>query len=317
MIATAVAHPNIALIKYWGKRDRALNLPAVPSLSLTVSPYHTETTVSWGAERDRFTLNGQPATEREGKKIADFLDLVDPSRPAVEVTSRNSFPTAAGLASSSSAFAALALAATRAAGQQRTLAQIAALARRGSGSATRSLWGGFVRWNLGLSPDGADSHGVPIAPERPLPVAMVVAVISSKAKDVGSSEGMERSRATSPYYPVWMSGGPADVEAAEAAIHRGDLEALGALMEHSTYKMHATMHTARPPLQYWAPGTLATLHAVRELRMRGIGAWATMDAGPNVKVLCAPQATAEVAAALRPFSEAVDTLQPGPGAWLK
>ncbi|MBN2798643.1 MAG: diphosphomevalonate decarboxylase [Deltaproteobacteria bacterium] len=315
-MTTAIAHPNIALVKYWGKRDAALNLPAVPSLSLTLSRYHTRTEVLWGATADQVWLDGRAATPREAGKVFAFLDLIDPSRPPVEVRSVNSFPTAAGLASSASAFAALALAATEAAGRPLPLEALSALARRGSGSAARSLWGGFVAWELGERADGADSHGVQVADERWWDLALVVAVVSSGPKAVGSSEGMARSRATSPYYPLWVEGGPADVERARAAVLARDLPALGEVMESSTFKMHATMHTAVPPLLYQAPATTAVLHEVQALRARGIGAWSTMDAGPNVKVLCASEDAERVAEALRPLVERVDTLAPGPGAHL-
>ena len=163
LTASAIAHPNIALVKYWGKRDLALNLPAVPSLSLTLAPWRTHTTVTWGASEDRVRLNGTAASEAASERVRRFLDLVAPARPPVEVVSQNDFPTGAGLASSSSAFAALALAATTAAGQPLDPQALSALARRGSGSACRSLFGGFVRWDLGSADDGSDSVAHPVA----------------------------------------------------------------------------------------------------------------------------------------------------------
>lgn len=309
--ATAIAHPNIALIKYWGKRDLPLNLPAVPSLSLTLGPWCSRTTVTWGVERDEVHLDGRPASDKAARRVLAFLARVDPDRPRVRVHSANDFPTAAGLASSASGFAALALAADRAAGHGRSLEALSVLARQGSGSACRSLWGGFVVWQLGERADGTDSHGLPLAPEDHWDLSMVVAVVHAGPKAVGSTEGMERSRLTSPLYPGWVERGPGLVAEATAAVERRDLQALGELMEQSTFEMHAAMQTARPPLLYWQAGTVAALHTVFDLRARGIGAWATMDAGPQVKVLCASSDAEAVKQALSQVADRVEILHPG------
>lgn len=305
---TTIAHPNIALVKYWGKRDVPLNLPAVPSLSLTLGGWRSRTSVTWGAPADRVVLDG---TERHDAKVLRFLDLVAPDRPPCEVVSDNDFPTGAGLASSASGFAALALAATRAAGLDLPLPALSALARQGSGSACRSLFGGYVRWPLGEAPDGSDCHAVPIAPADHWDLRMVVAVVASGPKAVGSTEGMERSRRTSPLWRTWVEHGPADVAEASVAIQQRDLERLGTVMEASTFRMHATMHTAVPPLLYWLPATVAALHEVFALRARGVGAWATMDAGPQVKVLCEPSDVAAVQEALKPTALQLHVHGPG------
>ena len=314
--ATAVAHPNIALVKYWGKRDDALNLPAVPSLSLTLDRYHTRTTVRWGARRDRVVLDGEELRGRPATRVLEFLDLVQAGRPQVEVVSDNDFPTAAGLASSASGFAALALAASAAAGLALDPTRCSVLARRGSGSACRSLWGGWVEWRVGDRADGRDSHGAPLAPPDHWDVAMVVAVVSAAAKPVGSRAAMERSRRTSPCYAAWVAHADRDVDVARAAVLGRDLPRLGAVMEGSTFRMFATMFTASPPILYWHPGTIACVHAIRELRASGTGAWCTMDAGPNVKVLCEGGDAPTVARALREHVERVEIARPGPGARL-
>ena len=243
MKATAVAHPNIALIKYWGKRDVPLNLPAVPSLSLTLGPWRTRTTVEWGTSEDVVLLDGSPASGRARQRVLALLDLMVSERPPVHVVSDNDFPTAAGLASSASGFAALAMAAMAASGHTTTLEALSTLARQGSGSASRSLWGGFVEWKLGCSPDGSDSHGVPVAPTDHWDVAMVVAIVDPGPKPVGSTEGMELSRRTSALYAGWVDRGPALVDAARQAVLRRDLPALGELMERSTFEMHAVMQS--------------------------------------------------------------------------
>lgn len=312
--ATAIAHPNIALVKYWGKRDLALNLPAVPSLSLTLDGFRTRTSVRWGATADRVVFQGRDSVGSEARKILAFLDLLDPGRPPCEVVTDNDFPTGAGLASSASGFAALAVAANAASNAGLSDDQLSVLARRGSGSACRSLFGGLVVWRLGDRADGSDSHGVPLLPPDAWELRMVVAIVSAEKKAVGSTAGMLESERTSPYWPAWVAGGPPDLEAAIAAVEARDLHALGEVMESSTLKMHAVMHTTRPAILYWQPATVACLHAVRALREAGVPAWATMDAGPNVKVLCEAAHAEAVAAALRPLVASVVTLAPGSGA---
>ena len=240
-----------------------------------------------------------------------FLDLIDSNRPPVFFESSNNFPTAAGLASSSSAFAALALAATNAAGRTPDLTALSALARQGSGSASRSLWGGFVTWSLGSAIDGSDSHGIPVAPQNHWDLRVLVALVSDQKKAISSRAGMNRTQETSPLFSGWVESGPADVTEAEAAVQSRDLERLGTVMEHSTLKMVATMLSAQPAVMYMKPATVAVLHAVRALRDAGTPAWATMDAGPNVKVLTTPDAAAAVESALRAHVETVHTLHVG------
>lgn len=310
-VATATAHPNIALVKYWGKRDTALNLPAVPSLSLTLDGFSTTTRVHWGVDVDKVYLQGRPADEDTRRKVLAALDRLDPARPPVRVDSLNDFPAGAGLASSSSGFAALVVAAAAAAERDLPRPELSVHARRGSGSACRSLWGGFVRWNLGESPDGSDSHGEPVAPADHWEVAMVVAIVSGDKKDVASTAGMETSRLTSAYYPAWVAQGPARVAAGVAAVQARDLRALGEQMEASTFEMHAVMHTTQPAILYWKPATVACLHAVRGLRASGTLAYATMDAGPNVKVLCGRADAEAVAEALRAYVSDVRIALPG------
>ena len=315
--ATAIAHPNIALVKYWGKRNRGLNLPAVPSLSLTLDEFRTRTQVLWGVQSDAVHFQGSPAPPRFHKKVLEFLDFVSPKRPPCMVLTENNFPSGAGLASSASGFAALTLAAIEASGRSEDRKALSVMARRGSGSACRSLYGGFVEWRLGSRPDGSDSHAIPVADRDYWAVCMVVAVVTDAAKDTGSTEGMERSRQTSPYYGTWVSSAPADLERARQAVYDRDLEALGTVTEQSTMKMHATMITSTPPLLYWLPSTVSLLHEVHALRARGIGAWATMDAGPQVKVLCLASDAPHVLAALKPHARRLHVLHPGPGAFLE
>ncbi|MEO0602702.1 MAG: diphosphomevalonate decarboxylase [Myxococcota bacterium] len=309
---TATAHPNIALVKYWGKRDHSLNLPAVPSVSLTLDGFQTTTTVTWGAPVERVLFDGVELVE--DPRVSRFLDRVAYPRPPCEVVTNNNFPTGAGLASSASGFAALALAASRAAGQELDQVELSILARQGSGSACRSIFGGFVAWDMGGRPDGRDDHARPLKGPDFWDVRMVVSVVEDGPKAVGSTAGMERSRASSPLWPAWLAMSPGMVKQAIGAIHARDLERLGTVMEQSTFAMHATMQTAVPPLLYWQPTTLAVLQQVFALRAQGIGAWATMDAGPQVKVLCEAADAETVASALAPVSLQVFVHSPGVGA---
>jgi len=299
--ARALAHPNIALIKYWGKRHIPLNLPAVSSLSVTLDTFETDTTVTWdhGGSTDSIVVNHTPLSGKGAQRVSRFLDLVGgPDRPRCAVESTNNFPTAAGLASSASAFAALALATCAAADQDLDRTRLSILARQGSGSASRSLWGGWVRWDKGERADGTDSHGILLAPRDHWDVSVVVALVGSGPKPIGSTAGMVRTQETCALYPGWVDSAEADVREAEAALEARDLDRLGAAMERSTYKMHATMIATWPPIRYWRPQTVAVLEAIESLRQAGVSAWSTMDAGPNVKVLCATEDVPRVVAAI-------------------
>ena len=309
MKATAIAHPNIALIKYWGKRSVALNLPSTSSLSVTLDTFQTTTTVTWGADEDTLIVNGSEVEAGPAARALDFLSLIDPARPPCRIVSDNNFPTAAGLASSASAFAALALAGAAAAGQTRSPREMSVLARRGSGSACRSLWGGWVLWKRGEAADGSDSHGTPIAPRDHWNLSVVVALVSKGKKPIGSTDGMLLTQRTSPLYPGWVDSAEADITQARDALSRRDLPALGEAMERSTLKMHATMISAG--IRYWKPTTVAVLEAVEQLRREGVGAWYTMDAGPNVKVLCESQDAERVCAALKEHVSGVVALGVG------
>ena len=317
MSVTATAHPNIALVKYWGKRDTEMNLPAVSSLSLTLDTFATTTQIQF-ADVDRVVLNGADAPNDFATRVLTFLDRLSSDRPPCLVTTHNNFPTAAGLASSASGFAALALAGSRFLHNEVLgLDAISRLARLGSGSATRSLFGGFVQWNRGTQPDGLDSTAMQVADENHWTgLRMVVAVVSNQKKSIGSTEAMERSRLTSPLYQAWTDGAEADVEQAREALLARNLVSLGTTMEQSTMKMYATMTTATPPILYWSPQTVAVLHAVWELRSRGISAWCTMDAGPNVKILCEVEDAADVVSAVREHVITTHTLRAGGGATL-
>lgn len=329
--ARAVAHTNIALVKYWGKRESLadLNLPAVGSLSLTLDRLRSETTLC-PSEHDSFTLNEETAAPDVAAKVFRHLDRVwsaahaagpardaarsAPPRPPCAVTSRNYLPTAAGLASSASGFAALTLAAAAAFAHDPGREALSTLARRGSGSAARSLWGGFVRQARGVLPDGSDCRAYPLFPPDHWDLRLLVAHAGRGPKALGSTAGMQRSRETSPYYQAWVDTAEADLAAAEAALAARDLPVLGDIIEHSCFKMHACMMASRPPILYWRGATLDLVHAVWRARAEGLSGYVTSDAGPHVKVLCPADQAEALAARLRavPGVDAVDVLAPGP-----
>jgi diphosphomevalonate decarboxylase len=319
---TARSNVNVALVKYWGKRDPALNLPATGSISLTLEGLSVDAEVAFdGAGHlasDEVTIDGEPARGAERERLVRFLDLVRAEAgrdDSARVVTRGRVPRGAGLASSAAAFAALALAGSRAAGLQLEPRALSALARRGSGSAARSIFGGFVEWHRGERADGSDSIAEPLLPPADWDVRVVVAITHTGPKAVSSREGMTRA-AASPLYPAWVAGAESDLAAARAAIRARDLEALGQLAEHSALKMHAVGLAARPPLLYWRGATVECVHRVWALRAEGTPVFVTIDAGPQVKVLCQPGDAPRVADALRavPGVEHVVTCAPGGGA---
>jgi diphosphomevalonate decarboxylase len=237
-------------------------------------------------------------------------------RTGADVSSDNDFPTGAGLASSAAGFAALAVGATAAAGLDLPACELSALARLGSGSAARSIHGGFAELLVGARPDGADAVAEPLLAPEAWPLSIAIAATADEAKSVVSADGMQASAATSPFYGPWLHGAPADLVRARAAIARRDLADLGDLAEANALRMHAVMLATRPALLYWNGATVEVLHAVRALRRQGVGAWATIDAGPQVKVLSAPADGLQVAAALAavPGVLRVITCGLGPGA---
>ena len=299
MRATAIAQPNIALIKYWGKRDRDLNLPAVGSLSVTLGSIGTRTTVEFDAAlgADRVYINEQKAdsaNSRIEQCLDRFREKAGIGHKAV-VTTSNDFPTGAGLASSASGFAALAVAADRALELNLGEDELVDIARIGSGSAPRSLYGGFVL--LENDSGGGTRCSSVLAPDT-WPWSIIIAVTSEAAKKVSSTDGMELSRTTSPYFSRWVETHDADLKAAVASIENRDFEKLGELAERNCLKMHAVAMTSSPPLLYWSGATLECAQNVRELRKSGIPAFFSIDAGPQLKAFCLPESSEKVTESL-------------------
>lgn len=321
-MARARAGANFALIKYWGKADARLNVPAVGSISITLDALWSETTVELDSTlgADEFSLNGRSRPE-EQSKVSACLDLLR-TRAGVtaraRITSRNNFPTAAGLASSASGFAALVTAGAAALGLTLSARERSIVARQGSGSAARSIFGGFVEMHAGIAADGLDSFAEPLLEASAWPLEVVIAVTATGEKEVGSRSGMARSATSSPYYSAWVAGQPGDLAIARAAIAARDFATLAEVAEHNCLKMHAAAIAAQPPLVYWNGATVECLHAVRKLRAGGVPVFFTIDAGPQVKAVCAPGARPLVEAALRDVPGVVELLTSrlGPGAEL-
>ncbi len=319
MKATAHAHPNIALIKYWGKRDQKLFLPHTPSLSMTLSSLTAVTTAEFSASlaADTVMLDGRPV---EGAALERFSAHLDRIRALAgislraRVVSANDFPTAAGLASSAAGGAALTAALCRAAGLDLSPHEMSALARRFSGSACRSVEGGFCQWNRGERTDGSDSFAVQVFPAGHWPeLRMVVTVVSAAQKEVSSRAGMQHSVETSPFFEAWVRQVDADLAEALSALERRDLRALGSIAETNACRMHAVALGAHPPVLYMKPVTLDVISRVHALRAQGIEAWFTLDAGPNPVVLCLAADAPRVAAALEEIPGVQKTVTAGPG----
>jgi len=310
--ATARAHPNIALVKYWGKRDAAVNLPATGSLSMTLDIFPTTTTVTVdpALDRDVLVLGGAAQDGVPRERVERFLDIVRAATGSghhARVETENTVPSAAGLASSASGFAALAGAAASAYGWTLDLPGLSRLARRGSGSASRSVIPGFAVWHAGH--DDASSFAEAVsAPD----LAMVVAMVDRREKPVSSREAMRRSVLTSPFYPAWITSTAQSLESALSACADGDVDRLGRITETNALRMHAVIQACDPPLRYLTPTSVAIFDRVAQLRDEGIAAFATADAGPNVVVLCRPDDAAAVDAAISGLAETV-TARPGPG----
>ncbi len=316
MKATAIAHPNIALIKYWGKLDAARNLPAVGSISITLDSLATTTSVMFdqALTDDEFTLDGRsrPKQLDRVRRCLDLFRELSQGCPFASVVSENNFPTAAGLASSASGFAALVVAADGALATGLERAALAGLARRCSGSAARSIFGGFVE--LELDRDAETTTVRPILAAEDWPLSVVVAITSTAEKEVGSSEGMGLTERTSPYYGAWVTAADGDLRIARDAILGRDFEAVADISEHSCLKMHAVALAARPGLLYWNGATVECMRLVRHLRRRGTAVFFTVDGGPQVKAICLPGQAGGVAAALGEVPGVVEVLTCGLGA---
>ncbi len=303
--ATVTAPANIAFIKYWGARDLDRAIPMNTSISMTLEHCVTQCTVEtldhggedevWLAEPDGGFGTPDPEFARRMRDQLDRIRQWAGRKEPVRVATRNSFPTAGGLASSASGFAALTLAAVGAFGKKPSPRDLSLLARRsGSGSACRSVFGGFVEWSTTANGSEEESYARQIADADHWDLRNVIAVVEIGPKTVSSIEG-HKLAPTSPYFTKRLELIPGRIEKVRKAIRERDLDALGPVIEEEAIDLHLITMSSHPPIFYWSPGSLAVLRAVRELRQEGLAAWATMDAGANVHVICDADSEDDVA----------------------
>ena len=285
--AEAVANPNIAFIKYWGDKDSQLRIPANSSISMNLDNLITRTSVSFdpALKADELRLDGETVSGLPHERVSKFLDHVrkmSGTSDFARVESENNFPTGSGIASSASAFAALSLAASTAAGLQLEEKELSRLARRGSGSACRSVPGGFVEWQVGEN--DASSYAFSIASPDHWDLNDCIAIVSHEHKDTGSSQGHLLAD-SSLLQSVRVGDTSRRLDICRQAILARDFDAFAEMVELDSNLMHAVMMTSQPRLIYWQPATLAVMQTVVEWRRKGIPVCYTIDAGPNVHVL--------------------------------
>ncbi len=314
MKATATAPSNIALVKYWGKRDEALVLPQNGSISMCLSGLHTTTTVEFdeGLREDRVEFDGKELQDIKLDRVLKQLALVRALagiKTRARVASKANFPMSVGLASSASGFAALTAAACESAGLHLSERELSILARRGSGSACRSIPDGFVEWDRGVLADGTDSYAYSIHhSESDWGFRMIIPVISRVEKKTSSRAGMAQSVLTSPYYPGWLATVEHDLATVRLGLEMHDFELVASTAEANALKMHALMFTTLPAIMYWIPQTLEMIAFVHELREQGIPAWFTIDGGPQVKIMCMQEQVEAISAQLQTVACVRDTI---------
>jgi len=313
--ASAIAHPNIAFIKYWGLRDEENRLPANDSISMNIDGLTTHTSVEFDAslKEDHLSLNGAEITGKSLTRVQKFMDRIRQLAGVQlfsRITSENSFPTGAGVASSASGFAALALAGTAALGLDLRSKELSALARFGSGSASRSIPGGFVEWHT--DPDSGNIYAKSIAPADHWDLVDCIAIFSEAHKPVGSQAGMLLAD-TSPFQAARLQDSTHRLEICRSAILNKDFTALSAVTELDSNMMHAVMMTSNPPLFYWQPGSLALMKTVKEWQSEGLEVTYTLDAGPNVHLICLPNAFNTLIERVSAFPGVINVLNGKPG----
>jgi len=313
--ASAVASPNIALIKYWGNRDQSLRLPANGSISMTLGGLETHTTVTFDKTlpSDCLILEDKTASKSALERVSKHLNHIRRMasiKTSARVESSSNFPANVGIASSASAFAALTLAGTTAAGLELTPNELSRFARLGSGSACRSIFGGYVEWLVGE--DDADSHAIPLAPPDHWKLIDLIAIISREYKDVGSTLGHDLAN-SSPIQSARVADCPRRLDICRAAIHKRDFHTMAMIVEQDSNLMHAVMLTSSPSLSYWLPDTLEVMHAVSTWRKEGLNVSYTIDAGPNVHCLCIEEHANQVEAQLRDLPGVIEILRAHPG----
>lgn len=280
-----IAPINIALCKYWGKRNIELNLPVSPSLSLSL-PYYTKTEIILNDDKDFIYLNDVLLSNENNfsKRLINYLDLFRPKNTFFTIKTYNEIPTGAGLASSASGFAALVFAINDLFEWNLKKKYLTILARLGSGSASRSIYEGFVEWNVGKKDDGMDSYASKIDTNWE-EIEISVCLCSDNEKSVSSTEGMNRSSETSKFFQTFVMQSYEDFDDIKNAIAEENFKKLGIISERNALQMHSTMITSSPGFCYFIPETIKIMNHVWDSRKNGLDVYMTMDAGPNVKLI--------------------------------
>src|SRR3989338_8877935 len=301
--STWVATPNIAVVKYWGKKDNYLNIPNNGSISVTMDEtLSTSTTVEFSPmhKKEEVVVNGQFARDTELARAVKGLDAIRKAagiKERAHVESENNFPTAAGIASSASGFAALACAGADAAGLSAGSKELSIFARLGSGSACRSVLGGFVEWRMGSKKDGSDSYAIQIAPASHWSeIRNVIAITNPERKKIGSAHGMEITAKTSKLYPERVRLNPKIIGMMKKSIMQRDMEAFLTLTMRESSHMHAVMLDSFPPIIYLNDISREIINAVLDYNegKDRICAGYTFDAGPNAHVYTTAEYEGEV-----------------------
>lgn len=289
------ANANIALVKYWGKENEELIIPKNSSLSLTLDSLYTITEVSFiKSDRDEFYLDDKLQGDKETEKISTYIDIFREKsniQKRVLIKSYNHVPTAAGLASSASGYAALAMGLNKLFELNLSQSEISKLARRGSGSASRSIFGGFVEWIKGDNDDNSYAKKID---DANWDIAMIILVLNENKKKISSREAMKKTIETSPMYEAFTNAQQSDIDNIKIAIDNRDFNKIGEITEHNAMKMHSAIMSSNPPIIYFEESTIKVINKIKELRTKGYSVYYTMDAGPNVKILCKKSESKEI-----------------------
>ena len=284
---TAIAHPNFALIKYWGKADSRSNIPAMSSISLTIDSLTSTTRISINTDSTEniWTLNGKDQDDLGRiNPVLKYLNNISRNNFGCIIKSENNFPTSAGLASSASGIASLVIAYNKLFRLDVSFDQLLKASMIGSGSAPRSLLGGFVFLNIEEQP----SIKTIMEPEE-WPLSMIICITDDKEKIISSREGMEISRKTSSFYQSWLDSNKADIQIAKSAIAEKNIKSLGEVAEKNCFLMHKVMKTSSPQLNYMTERTNNCIKEIKATREDGAELFFTVDAGPQVKIVCKPE----------------------------
>ncbi|HEP1737114.1 TPA: diphosphomevalonate decarboxylase [Streptococcus pyogenes] len=290
-VITVTSYANIAIIKYWGKENQAKMIPSTSSISLTLENMFTTTSVSFlpdTATSDQFYINGVLQNDEEHTKISTIIDQFrQPGQAFVKMETQNNMPTAAGLSSSSSGLSALVKACDQLFDTQLDQKALAQKAKFASGSSSRSFFGPVAAWDK--------DSGAIYKVETDLKMAMIMLVLNAAKKPISSREGMKLCRDTSTTFDEWVEQSAIDYQHMLTYLKTNNFEKVGQLTEANALAMHATTKTANPPFSYLTKESYQAMEAVKELRQEGFACYFTMDAGPNVKVLCLEKNLAQLA----------------------